>query len=136
MIKNSILRAKIKRSKITFSKTFLWNDVILRQNKMVNLFLKFDEEILMYYKGKDNYNWILTNKRLFIPSEMETIILSDLIKVDFRDIIENPEKKMMNDKLNLYTKQDSFFIYVEEKTWPLFYDIFSYIVMKNSNGAN
>ncbi|WP_422080548.1 hypothetical protein [Ulvibacterium sp.] len=135
MIKTSILRAKIERSKIDFRDTFLWNEEQADANKnlILNLLLKNGEEIILHYIKSEEYRWFLTNERIIFPHETSHIFLSHLIDVGIpQELVENPDEKMTNNKLILSTKEnDAHELYVEEKTWHLFYNVFKFIVSKN-----
>lgn len=130
MIKTSIIIAKIKRNGVKFKDTFLWNNRPddLQDANSINLLLNKDEEVIVVYRCS-GYCWVLTNRRFFIPEEMATIFLSDIIEVDFKRLKENPLEKTTNDELNLITSEKEYIVYFEEKTWPLFYDIFKFIIL-------
>jgi len=59
------------------------------------------------------------------------INLSSLLKVDFINLKTNPSHKSINKELDLITKNASFKITLEEKSWPLMYNIFKFIISKN-----
>ncbi|GLB54013.1 hypothetical protein NBRC110019_30540 [Neptunitalea chrysea] len=130
MFSKSAIKGKINRSGINFKNTFLWEN---RPEEYIDdtalkLLLKDDETILICYIGKDNYRWILTDQRLFISSYFNNILLKDIIEIDFQDLKEKPENKMINNNLTILTKENKYTLYLEENTWTLFYDIFNFIL--------
>ena len=133
MFSIAAIKGKINRSGISFQKTFLWKNrpKEFSDEKAINLLLGKEESIIVFFIKSENYKWIMTNKRLFIPDEMITIFLKDIIEVDFDNLKENPEQKLTNTILNIHTKERKYFIYLEDRTWHLFYDIFNFIIINN-----
>ncbi len=131
MYKASIIKAKIKRSKVVFKNTVLWDDISFSFN---NIKLSDNEEaILMYTKPKETYSWLFTNYRLILLHTNNQIVLSDLINVELNFIKDNPDKKMENEELVIATKEKTFTLLVDENTWHLFYDIFKFIINNDDN---
>lgn len=134
MFKVSTLRAKIKRSGVNFKNTVLWDDFEIKysnNNTIVRLFLGDKEEIIMHYVESKDYKWILTNERLIFPNHDRQFKLADFVDVDFVNVKTNPHKKMTNTQLTLSTSNESFKLFVEEKTWHLFYEIFKFVIQSN-----
>lgn len=120
------IEGKFRRNKVEFKNTFLFKEMPINiQNILVD-----NEICIIYYTNSINYSWFLTNQNLIIPSEID-ISLSSLKKIDFLNIKENPNEKLMNKELDLFTENFKFSITVEEKSWPLIYNIFKFIINKN-----
>lgn len=130
MIKSSIIKAKIRRSKVSFVDTFFDIEDIQKHN-IDNLILSENEEIIVLYKKDNNYNWVLTNINFYIPTNEIIIKLSDLVKVDFEELKKNPEQKRVNKELTLFTKNEKYRVLFEEGTWHVFYNLFLFIIGKN-----
>lgn len=133
MVKSSVLIAKVKRSGINSVNTFIWEDRKdeFKDDTTIKLLLDNNEDLLIAYLREDDYKWFLSNKRLFIPTELKTILLSDITSVSFNELKDNPSDKMINIELNIYTGEIEHIVYFEEKTWHLFYDIFRWITVNN-----
>ncbi len=132
MISRSALKAKIARSSVNLTKTFLGENIknILNTEDIINLFLFEDEEILLIFND-DREGWILTGKRLIQPKKLNQILINDMEKVDFDDIKEEKSSKKDNTTLFLHLKNNKKYkIKVEDKTWFLFYDIFKWVINK------
>ena len=129
MFKPSILKAKIKRSSVDFKNTYFWNSEA--NQKIINLFFSDEEEIILFYIKSKDYSWILTNKRLIFPSQMQQMILSELVDVSFDVVKNDPNQKMSNNKLPLHTLEGNMVIFVEEGTWHLLYEVFKFIIVNN-----
>ncbi len=137
MFNTSILRAKIKRSNISFKNTFLFdesNDMSGVLEKSPMMALEEGEEIIISYVKSENYKWVLTNHKIYIFNGLDNILLTDLIKVDVENIKGNPDSKTTNTELTLFTNEEARKIFVEEGTWHLFYNVFRFIV--NNNKVN
>tara|TARA_B100000678_G_scaffold130755_1_gene109287 strand:- start:75 stop:473 length:399 start_codon:yes stop_codon:yes gene_type:complete len=132
MINSSILIAKIKRSNVDMVKTFFWKEKNHNTN-LIELLFDDDEDLLMGYLEDKGYRWFLSNKRLFIPTELKTILLSDITEVDFDKLKTKPNDKTTNVELNIYTGKINNIVYFEKDTWYLFYDIFRWISANNKN---
>ncbi|MEJ5106544.1 hypothetical protein, partial [Chryseobacterium sp. MYb328] len=111
------IEGKFRRNKVEFKNTFLFKEMPMNIPNILG-----DNEIcVIYYTNSINYSWFLTNQNLIIPSEIN-ISLSSLKKIDFLNIKENPNEKLMNKELDLFTENYNFSIMVEEKSWPLIYN--------------
>lgn len=129
MINPSIIKSKIRRSKLNLKETILWDDSnYLNNNKTSELLLANGEEIILHCKKSTNHRWILTNMRLIFPNQMKQILLSDLLDVSFDAIESKPNSKMSNDELTLSTNKGNSTLFVEEGTWHLFYEVFKFII--------
>lgn len=126
MIKSSIIRAKLLRSRISFDYTFFEKGDINRGN-FDDIKLIENEEIIAFYEEND-YRWILTNINFFIPKNELKIKLSDLTKVDFEKVKKNIETKSINTELTLYTEKRKYKVFFEEGTWHVFYNLFLFII--------
>lgn len=133
MFSISAIKGKINRSGISFQKTFSWENKPkeFSGEKAINLLLGKEESIIVFFIKSEDYKWIMTNKRLFIPNEMVTISLEDIIEVDFDNLKENPDQKLTNTLLNIHTTEGKYLIHLEDRTWHLFYDIFNFIIINN-----
>lgn len=132
MIKSSIIKSKIKRGNLNLKTTILWdgsNSNYLNNNTILSLFLANGEEIIMHCEESTNNRWILTNIRLIFPNQMEQILLSDLLDVNFDNIESNPNSKMSNNELTLVTVTGNSTLFIEKGTWHLFYEVFKFIIM-------
>jgi hypothetical protein len=132
MISISAIKAKFKRSGINFKKTFLFEEKPFLDEDSLS-FIHANEKCIIYYKDSNNYNWFLTDKRFIVPSENKVFFLKDLKKIDISNIKSNPEKKTENNELTLFTLDDKFVFFVEEKSWHLFYNIFKFIIENKDN---
>ena len=130
MFSISAIKGKFKKSDIDFEKTFLYEEKPFLNEEALNL-LQMNEKCIIYYKESSNYSWYLTDKRFIIPSENRVIYLHDLKKVDISNIKENPSQKMENKELTLFTNNEEFNFFVEQKSWHLFYNIFKFIIENN-----
>jgi len=133
MFSISSVKAKIKRSGLTFENTFIYGDnlnIDSIADKFVKDYIDYGEQIIVFYKS-NGYGWCLTNKKLIIPGENIIIILSDLVKIDLTNFIQNPEAKSTNRELILITKYKSYKVFFEKNTWHLFYNIFKFIISNN-----
>ncbi|QTE21225.1 hypothetical protein [Polaribacter cellanae] len=126
MIKSSIIRAKLSRSRVTFVKT-LFEIKDIKKHNFDDLNLDENEEVIALYEI-DNYRWVLTNINFFIPTSQIKIKLSDLVKVDFDSVKENIEIKKTNTELTLHTKERVYKVFFEEGTWHVFYNLFIFII--------
>ena len=134
MFNTSILRAKIKRSNINFKNTFLFdrpNDIPDGIEKSPTITLEEGEEIIISYIKSENYKWTLTNHKIYFFDGMDSILLTDLVKVDVENIKANPDSKTTNTELTLFTNKETRKIFVEEGTWHLFYNVFKFIIDNN-----
>lgn len=131
MFSISAIKGKFKKSGIDFKKTFLYEEKSFLNEESLNL-LQMNEKCIIYYIESDNYSWYLTDKRFIVPSIGKTINLSDLKKVDFINLKANPSQKMENKELTLFTNNEEFNFFVEEKSWHLFYGIFKFIIENNN----
>ncbi|MDQ0593693.1 hypothetical protein QFZ37_002062 [Chryseobacterium ginsenosidimutans] len=91
------------------------------------------EYCILYYIDPTIHSWFLTNKKLIQPNINSSIDLSMLQRIDFINIRENPSEKTINRELNLFTENSRINLTVEEKSWPLIYSIFKFIINKNEN---
>ena len=132
MISKSALKAKILRSGVNLTETFLGDDIKQNINveDVVSLFLLEDEEVLLIFNDHIE-GWILTGKRLILPKTLNQILVKDMEKIDFDDIKEEKSSKKDNITLYIHLKNgNKQKIKVEDKTWFLFYDIFRWIINK------
>lgn len=130
MFSISAVKGKFKRSGIDFKRTFLFDENTLSNEESLNLF-QVNEKCIIYYYGANNYNWYLTNERFIIPSENKITFLYDLKKIDISNIKENPYQKIENNELTLFTQNEKFVFFVEDRSWHLFYNIFKFIIEHN-----
>lgn len=121
------IEGKFRRNKMIFKNTFLFKE------KPINIsnILDNDEYCVIYYLDSAINSWFLTNKKLILPDIKLNIDLSSLKKIDFINIRENPAQKLINQELDLFTASNRISITVEEKSWPLIYNIFKFIINKN-----
>ena len=131
MFSISAVKGKFKRSKLDLEKTFLFDEQLSRLDKSILKLFKIDEKCIIYYVESDTYSWYITNQRFLIPNEYKSINLSDLEKIDFLDLKQNPSNKLKNRQLNLFTDKQEFNFYVESRSWYLIFDIFKFIIEKN-----
>ncbi|MET3036906.1 hypothetical protein ABXT08_12425 [Chryseobacterium sp. NRRL B-14859] len=124
------IEGKFRRSEIKFEKTFLFKE---KPINFPHTMLNNSEFCIIYFIDSPNYSWYLTNKNLIIPSINILVDLLSLLKVDFINLKSNPEHKLMNNELDLFTKDFAFKIVLEEKSWPAIYNIFKFIISKNEN---
>jgi len=131
-MKISAIEGKIKRSGIEFLKTSFWFNHNPDSNKedWTRLLLHNDERILIIYQESSDYRWVLTSQRLFIPNELITIKICDLLEANFEDLELGKTTKLENDSINLRTKNATIKLYLEENSWHLFIDIFKFIITK------
>jgi len=130
MIKNSIIKAKLRRSRVSFKKTVFETEDIEKRN-FDDLNLTENEKVIALYE-LDNYCWVLTNINFFIPTSQVKIKLKDLVKVDFDKVKKNIETKNVNTELTLYAKEKEYNVFFEEGTWHVFYNLFIFIIGKYS----
>lgn len=128
MLKSAIILAKIRRSNIDFTETSIWDDEMFPiENYKLNL--DENEQVLIsYLSSKNDYRWILSNKKLFLLDNDTEILLEELINVDVDDIKKKSSSKSENNRLNLYTSKNKYTISIEERTWHVFYDLFIFII--------
>ena len=132
MFSISAIKGKFKRSNLILEKTFLFDEQLSKLDNNILQLLKIDEKCIIYYIESDTYSWYITNKRFLIPREGKKIDLSDLKRIDFLNLKENPSNKLKNKELNLFTEKQEFNFYVEEGSWHLIYDIFKFIIENNN----
>jgi len=126
MIKSSIIRAKIRRSRVSFIDTIFEPEDIKKYN-FDDLNLEDNEEVIVLYEV-NNYRWVLTNVNFFIPTSQIKIKLSDLVKVDFDRVKKNIETKSINTELTFHTNKRAYEVSFEEGTWHVFYNLFIFII--------
>ena len=132
MLSISVIKAKFKRSGLNFKSTFIFDENSQQVNPEDLFAFQANEKCIIYFIRDNNYSWYLTNKRLIIPLEDKYISLSDLTKIDFPNVKNNPSSKMENTELSLFTNSDQFKLFLEEKSWHVFYNIFKFIIDKNN----
>lgn len=132
MLSISVIKAKFKRSGLNFKSTFIFDENSEQVNPKDLFVFQTNEKCIIYFTGDNNYSWYLTNKRLIIPVENQFISLTDLTKIDFPNIKNNPSSKMENTELTLFTKSNQFKLFLEENSWHVFYNIFKFIIDKNN----
>ncbi|WP_286920749.1 hypothetical protein [Flavobacterium sp. UBA4197] len=130
MFSISAIKGKFNRSKINFKDTYLYDEKPFSNIETLKQF-QINEKCIIYYKKNNTYSWYLTNIRFIIPNEGRFVNLTDLKKVDFVNIKENPNLKMENKELTLLTRDEKFTFFVEENSWHLFYNIFKFIIEHN-----
>lgn len=130
----SIIKSKFKRvGGELLKKTFLWkenqyNDCLY--NKILEN-TDIDEKPIIFFNDLDEKQfWCLTDKRLFISSDLNYIYLNDLMKIDILDIKDNPNNKTSSTLLTLYTRNQTINLTVEYGSWHIIYNIFKYIIEK------
>ncbi len=128
MLSISVIKAKFKRSDLNFKSTFIFDENSHQVNPKDLFVFQANEKCIIYFIRDNNYSWYLTNKRLIIPVENKFISLSDLTKIDFPNIKNNPSSKMENTELTLFTYDDEITLFVEEKSWHIIYNIFKLII--------
>lgn len=126
MIKSSIIRAKLRRSRVSFTDTIFEVEDVRKYN-FDDLNLLDNEEIIVFYKT-ENYRWVLTNFNLFISTNKIKIKLVDLVKIDAENIRKKMGSKKTNTELTLYTKDNSYKVFFEDGTWHVFYNVFLFII--------
>lgn len=121
------IEGKFKRNKEILNNTFLF------KKNPINILnsLDNDEHCILYYIDSTVNCWFLTNKNLVLPNMNFNINLSLLKNVDFINIKENPSEKLINKEIDLFTEDRRITLAVEEKSWPLIYSIFKFIINKN-----
>ncbi|URC11670.1 hypothetical protein [Flavobacterium sp. B183] len=132
MLNISVIKAKFKRSGLNFKSTFIFDENSHQVNPKDLFVFQANEKCIIYFTRDNNYSWYLTNKRLIIPVENKFISLSDLTKIDFPNIKNNPSSKMENAELTLFTNSNQFKLFLEENSWHVFYNIFKFIIDKNN----
>lgn len=130
MFSISAVKGKFKRSQINFKNTYLWDDMDVIQKQQISIFLRIHERGIIYYNQSDSYYWFLTDQRIIMKESVCN--LNELVKVDFLNIKNNPHEKISNKELTLFTKSSQFDLFVEEGSWHLFYNIFKFIISKNT----
>lgn len=124
----SSVEAKFKRSSITRQKTSLWkeaNDALKNEFSSI-VRLESEAEILIYFENKLR-NYLITNKRLIINLNKE-IYLEDIDRVFFDKIVREESGKKELDMLNITYKSKNIDLYVEVGTWPLIYQLLTFII--------
>lgn len=121
------IEGKFKRKKMILKSTFLYKE------KPIHIQENFDSDefCIIYYKDLVDNCWFLTNKNLFISHQNFKVSLSLLKKVDFINLKKNPSEKLVYREIDLFTDYKRITLCVEEKSWPLIYNIFKFIVNKN-----
>lgn len=132
MLSISVIKAKFKRSGLNFKSTFIFDENSDQVNPKDLFVFQTNEKCIIYFTRGNNYSWYLTNKRLIIPVENKFISLTDLTKIDFPNIKNNPSSKMENTELTLFTNSNQFKLFLEENSWHVFYNIFKFIIDKNN----
>jgi len=130
MFSISAVKGKFERSGIDFRKTFLCEKISPSERQIFSTDLRVDEIGIITYKESEVYSWLLTNERIIIQNA-NWYHLSDLKKVDINNIKMNPDEKISNRELTLFTNSNNFKLFLEENSWHVFYSIFKFIIDKN-----
>ncbi|WP_348800609.1 hypothetical protein [Flavobacterium adhaerens] len=131
MFSISAIKGKFERSGIDFRKTFLWEKLSPSEKQIFSTDLRVDEIGIITYKESEVYSWLLTSERIIIQNA-NWHNLSDLKKVDINNIKMNPNEKISNRELTLFTNSNNFKLFLEENSWHVFYSIFKFIIDKNN----
>jgi hypothetical protein len=130
------IEAKFLRSKIQTHSTKLGKDMNEFDKSWIighaNLFIN-ESIILCFFPSKD-YFWVLTNKQLIISDlgKINYIPLVEICEVGLTKIFSGAETKLENTSIDIIAKKNkkrSIELRVEKRTWPIVYEILSFVVV-------
>lgn len=138
MVAKSTIEAKFRRSGIQSKRTRLWvdieEDIKVEISKYFHLQSK-ESNIICFYKSSD-YFLLFTTARIIVinNSNVENYFFNEIIDVRLEEIFDNPKEKVINDKIDITLKSgDKVKLLVEEKTWPVLYNIIKLLMTGSTN---
>jgi len=135
MKSSSIIQSKFLRSRTSAVQTKIWSFMEDDRKKTITegIELLLGEEIILCFFPDQTYWWLLTNLRLIIneDSQLSYIQLSEVEKVDLRQIFENNISKYENESIVLYTVDGEISLKLEKLTWPIIYEVLKFATSHN-----
>lgn len=126
----SAIAAKFNRSGIHASKTLLWkNDEGIRTAIESSVIFKQSEIPVLVYFRHAQYWWLLTTVRIIINDQqrIRSVDYSDFIEINLSEIHNGTTSKSENSSIEIKTSNDTIYLQVEYKTWPVIYSILKFV---------
>jgi hypothetical protein len=133
-IRPGIIEAKFIRSRTSTSYTKLWKyiDEPTRLLVLNRVSLVLNEIPILCFYSTNATGWLLTTETLFIflDNKTKTLKLTDIERVEMKDILDGASTKMESTSIQLFTGDELINLKTEVRSWPIIFMIFRFVIQK------